>query len=387
MANPLDTSGIVMLLGAIHGLFLAVALFAIRRSNRASNRILAVLLFLFSATILLHTLAHAKYSFEAPYFKAIQPLFLRLLEPLAFFYIVAFTFGPLVYLYVLALTEEKFSLTSRTSFHFFPSIGCLAMYSLSYTPTSMEQPDHFATEQGGFGAIVPWLIIVHMALYIFAAFNLVREHQRSRKEAPLPLKRTKLRWLRLLIVSFLITWIVALLTEVYSSRAEAWNYLWILVSLQIYTVGYMGLIQPEIFTGVNRQSVDSRGPDDLKYEKSTLTEAKAEEYLRRLKHAMTEKKLYVRNDLSLNSVAKELSISHHHLSQVINQQMNKNFYEFVNSHRINEAKKRLTDSTYAHLGISEIAYEVGFNSSASFNSAFKRFTQMTPSQFRSNAAP
>ena len=150
----------------------------------------------------------------------------------------------------------------------------------------------------------------------------------------------------------------------------------------MYMIGYMGIRQPEIFTGSYEYNLVFAGLPSKKYKKSTLTDVKAEEYLQKLHRVMKVKKLYCRNDLTLQGVAKELSISHHHLSQIINQRLNQNFYEFVNRHRIEEAKKMVTDLAYSSMGISDIAYEVGFNSVTSFNSAFKKFTNMTPSQFR-----
>ena len=70
------------------------------------------------------------------------------------------------------------------------------------------------------------------------------------------------------------------------------------------------------------------------------------------------------------------------LSQIINERLNKNFFELVNAHRIKEAKKRLLDPDAEPLTILAIAFEVGFNSKSAFNAAFKKYTRMTPTQFR-----
>ena len=69
------------------------------------------------------------------------------------------------------------------------------------------------------------------------------------------------------------------------------------------------------------------------------------------------------------------------LSQVINEQLNKNFSELMNCYRIGEFKTRLADPKYGHHSIMGIAYEVGYNSKSSFNEAFKKLNGVTPSAY------
>jgi AraC-like DNA-binding protein len=70
------------------------------------------------------------------------------------------------------------------------------------------------------------------------------------------------------------------------------------------------------------------------------------------------------------------------LSQTINEQLRQSFSEFLNSYRIEEAKRRLRDPAFKHLSILGIAEDVGFNSKSSFNAVFKKHTNLTPSEFR-----
>ena len=87
-------------------------------------------------------------------------------------------------------------------------------------------------------------------------------------------------------------------------------------------------------------------------------------------------------NITLSGLAKKMGISVHHLSQVINEKFGRNFYDFINSLRIDAAKRRLIDPRNEHLSIASIGFEVGFNSLSAFNGAFKKFTKLTPSQFR-----
>jgi len=97
---------------------------------------------------------------------------------------------------------------------------------------------------------------------------------------------------------------------------------------------------------------------------------------------MTEEKPYFEGDLTLQKLADRLSISPHHLSQIINDKIGQNFFDFINSYRIEEAKKLLLDPRGELLTILAISEETGFNSKSSFNNAFKKYTGQTPSQFK-----
>ena len=62
--------------------------------------------------------------------------------------------------------------------------------------------------------------------------------------------------------------------------------------------------------------------------------------------------------------------------------LNQNFYDFINTHRIEEIKKRMNDSKFQNLTLLALAYDVGFNSKSVFNAAFKKHTGMTPKEYK-----
>lgn len=121
-----------------------------------------------------------------------------------------------------------------------------------------------------------------------------------------------------------------------------------------------------------------------KYKTSILDPEKAERYLKKLFYVIEVEKIYKDEELSLQSLAEKLSIPPRELSQVINERLDMNYSNFINSYRIEEAKNLLFAPGENDHSILDIAYEVGFNSKAVFNRAFKKFTGMTPSQFRKN---
>ncbi|MBW8244446.1 helix-turn-helix domain-containing protein [Muricauda oceani] len=124
-----------------------------------------------------------------------------------------------------------------------------------------------------------------------------------------------------------------------------------------------------------------------KYEKTGLSEAFSLELKNKLEHLMNEEKLYLDHELRLDNIAELLGISRHHASQVINENFNLSFYDFVNSYRIEEAKNRLcSDFESSPESISDIAYQCGFNNRVSFYKAFKKITHITPKEFIQSAA-
>ena len=97
---------------------------------------------------------------------------------------------------------------------------------------------------------------------------------------------------------------------------------------------------------------------------------------------MQKEKPHLNQTLTLNNLAASLNVQPKILSQIINQNLNKNFYDFINDYRVNEAKTILSDNSKAEMTVLEILYECGFNSKSVFNTAFKRYTGLTPSEFR-----
>jgi len=97
---------------------------------------------------------------------------------------------------------------------------------------------------------------------------------------------------------------------------------------------------------------------------------------------MVSEKPFLDSDITLPNLAKRLAISTHHLSQVINDKLQKNFFEFVNYYRVEEAKENIAEPANHNLNLAEIGFDVGFNSISSFNAAFKKHSGTTPSQYR-----
>jgi len=188
-----------------------------------------------------------------------------------------------------------------------------------------------------------------------------------------------------LVISFLALWVIGLLRYGFDLRYSDYmrQTVWVLplaVTVILYALAYFGLRKSEVLIAVDEL------PPDKKYERSTLTPERSQRYLRKLQHAMEPEKVYTDGNLTLQKLAAKLSIPVQHLSQVVNEQLNQNILDFINTHRVDEAKRRLLDPARKHLSILAIAEEVGFNSKSSFNAVFKKHANITPSEFRKRVA-
>ena len=97
---------------------------------------------------------------------------------------------------------------------------------------------------------------------------------------------------------------------------------------------------------------------------------------------METKKPYLQGDLVLPQLAQQLGISANYLSQVINEQLKVNFYDFINGYRVEDAKRLMKNAGQKNINILKIAFDSGFNSKSAFYTAFKKVTSMTPTQYR-----
>ncbi len=118
-----------------------------------------------------------------------------------------------------------------------------------------------------------------------------------------------------------------------------------------------------------------------KYKKSSLKQKDVNAYLHRLEKFMETEKPYLQPDLSLRQLAEITDIHPNHLSQLLNEQMDKRFSEYINSYRLETFKSLAGNPANRHLTILAIAYESGFNSKTVFNTFFKKMMGMTPSQY------
>ena len=204
------------------------------------------------------------------------------------------------------------------------------------------------------------------------------DYQNEIKKTLSSIEKINLSWLRLILFGYTGMWIFWISTYVlYAATNTFHNNLHFTGMFILFVLAnvifYKGMRQPEIFTGIEEKT---------KYETSTLTKAEKDAYHKKLVNYMQKEKPYLNPLLSLNDLSEKLAIMPKYLSQIINECCGKNFYDFVNGYRVEEAKRILLNPSDADKTILEILFEVGFNSKSTFNNAFKNLTGYKPTEFR-----
>ncbi|MCK5169654.1 MAG: AraC family transcriptional regulator, partial [Bacteroidales bacterium] len=311
------------------------------------------------------------------------PYFIGIIDP------VLFVYGPLLFLYAYFLIYPQRTFRWNMILHFVPAILIVLIYIptiyVQNTETKLLAEGILLDASTDNNLIINfiirdiiWLIsCVYEIIYIIVTVLLLKKYGRDIKNIYSFIDKINLKWLRNLATFMGIITTISLLMGllVYFEFIYFETSVPIILlsfSILIYIIGYKGLKQPLLFSQKeslefqNQQEQFTLVENTEKYIKSKLPEEKAEEHLNNLLYLMETKQLYTNENLKLRDIADDLSISTHHLSQVINEKLDKNFFDFINSYRVEAARKMLIDSKYQHLTILGIAFEVGFNSKSSF---------------------
>jgi AraC-like DNA-binding protein len=242
-------------------------------------------------------------------------------------------------------------------------------------------------------ALTP-LKLGHGLAYVTAVVLRLRRHGRRVRDAYSSTDRLTLSWLRNLTVGAVALVAVSLLAYALDApgspptigmdpTAATDDLTLLAVTLFVYSIGYIGLRQPEIFAPV--PSTMPAAPDvrPARYARSGMDAATSSLIEERLATVMDRDKPFRRGDLTLDDLAGVLGVSPHNLTEVINTRLGQNFYDFVNGHRVRDVQARLAEPDADRYTLLAIAMDAGFNSKSAFNAAFKRQTGMTPSEYRS----
>lgn len=143
----------------------------------------------------------------------------------------------------------------------------------------------------------------------------------------------------------------------------------------------------EMLPYVSFESADVLEEDDKSEEKAIEEEQPTQEDVALMKEVhelVSKEKIFKNADLTLDLMAKQMSINRNYLSKAINQTTGKNFNTYINEYRVKEAIKILSNEKSDVISIDAIAFDVGFNNRTSFYQSFKKITGLSPSDFRSN---
>ncbi|PWJ56979.1 helix-turn-helix protein [Dyadobacter jejuensis] len=179
----------------------------------------------------------------------------------------------------------------------------------------------------------------------------------------------------------------------YSSFETSVDTIWLAFSLIPYFLGYFAIHQPEIFKIPHKETVGLFNkpisePPTLPLTPTTADDNKDKEFeilwqewQHKIEKFMATEKPHHNPGLTLGALAERLHIQPHQLSRIINEGYQKNFFDFINGHRIEDFKIQYEDPKNKHFTMLAIAFEVGFNSKTAFNRAFKKISGSTPREY------
>jgi AraC-like DNA-binding protein len=283
-----------------------------------------------------------------------------------------FLLGPLLFLYTKTLCFSELKLQGLDLLHGIP-FGLYMLVRICLDALRLRDPS------------IEWLITLSLHLqitaYLIASFRCISRCRTRLKDYYSSTETIDLSWLLVVILCFAAMWIMDLSNWIlYSIRVNTPGIhdLLLFLSLAI-NFGFAVLI---VYQGLKHADLFPVFSEKTKYEWSRLSHSEKEEYLKQLRRCMETDKPYLVPSLTIKDLSEKLTIPQRYLSQIINEFLNKNFYDFVNGYRIEEAKKYISLSATSKKTILEILYEVGFNSKSAFNLAFKQHTGRTPKEYK-----
>lgn len=257
--------------------------------------------------------------------------------------------GPLLLYYLHAFNKGKFGWKDFSPYHLlFPSAVVMLLFANS-------------------PAVVFWLYVaaaVHLLSYLCFVFY-SRNHL-----IPIPTTDNG-KWIRILIAVLTVHWAIYS-SQIFVESRMAYMIATTIVALSLYVPLYFGLRIQKVFSSAKQSNKSLPNQVELKTKLLSLFD---------------KEKIFMQPDLTLSSLAKRLGSKPYVVSSIINSEFGQSFPEFINHHRINEAKQLLLTADFKLTTIEGIAFECGYNTPSAFYNSFRKHTKMTPSEFRAVHQP
>ncbi|PLX20450.1 MAG: hypothetical protein C0597_04155 [Marinilabiliales bacterium] len=382
---------ILFVIGIAQAIFFSYLLL-IKKGNKPANRLLAFLLVSISFSLLLQYLYVTNHIEQAPHLIGLDSTF-------------PFIYAPLIFLYAKFVTSQKSTFKITDSIHLIPFTVFLVYIFLSFYLKSGSYKYEYL--QNLFKGNVPldltivnYLKIIQAVIYVILTLKVIITHQNRIKHIFSNLEKKTLTWLKILTISIAGVYFIQFIVLLLISFKLDWHFQEISLLanvsevLFVYILAFFGIMQPQIYKTndqISTNKVDIKSilnkPEEKsitikqKYAGSPLSTKASKEMFLKLKAFMEKEKPYLESQITIHQIAEKIGVNTKYLSQVINEHVDLNFFNFINQYRIEEVKQKLTNEKYSHLSILGIALDCGFNSKSSFNSVFKKLTGQTPSSY------
>ena len=382
----------LIFIGSIFLVFLTIymLLFSKNAAKSYADYVLSILLLVHCWSVILFLILYSEYILLFPHvFKTGLPL--------------NFLIAPCSYLYVRAvlLNEKKFQ--KRDVIHLIPFFIVLINYipfyllpvnekvtviqnSLNYWPDTFKYQAGFLPEN--FSNLFRLILAI---IYLVLQWNLILSYKKVHKESSIQIQISNvLKWLKLFtitstviffgIIGFMLT--VFFLPSYYNDDLLM-QIPSLLVSVGFFVMAAYLLTHPEILSGlpfVKYKEVPSDVTNDKSYMFPYINEDYKLEMERIVDYFKTEKP-YLNKNLNINQVSVALAIPSRELSFIINNHFGQRFNDFLNKYRIEYITKKINKEYLSNYTIEGIASEAGFASKSTFNLAFKKYHQCTPTEY------
>lgn len=291
---------------------------------------------------------------------------------------------PSLYFFVRAKTTTNFTLRRQDSIHLLPFFASLVYFSVVYY--SLPAPDKVSLLQSGWLAstsnrlIIPVAGDIFQLMYLYAALLLLRDHGMRLKDWFSSVEKREFRWLKRILILWGAVFLFHMgLISLAALGARISN---VLVILDIMNAIHLAIAIALPASAISDYFERATGVDTIaaRPRSAQLPDHERQVFFQQLTAFMTKEKPYLQADLSLKALADGLAMTPRELSEVINTESRMNFFEFINRHRVDEAKRILIDQP--GMRVLDIAFTAGFNSKSAFNDAFRKQTGMSPSAYR-----
>lgn len=292
--------------------------------------------------------------------------------------------GPLLFLCIKSLVFRDFILKRVDLLHLLPfAIYCLFIILTFYgNPLSVriDMLNNLSFVYSNSFVTVEFFSKLIRVIYAIACFVLINRYGIRLQDKHSNMEKAHISWLRALVMGFMVVMSFELIlsaSKIFTHYHLIYFYMgltryyttFLLVNLLVFTsIRFFGM-----FEQVNEEELPKKPIDDF-----SINSEEAESIDKRIKQGQ----LYMDPDITLDSLADTLEIMPRDLSMIINRHFGANFYTFINSYRIEEAKKMLKDQAMKNITITEIYLAVGFNSKSVFYTFFKKLEGVTPTKYR-----
>jgi AraC-like DNA-binding protein len=315
-----------------------------------------------------------------------------------------FLIGPFLYLYVCSFKQTITWRKIWPHFALFALIAPADMYFyfswVKNYPAGAEVPNEILLDpRSSVQAISRNL---QMILYYFLTKKTLSRYQKSINQLYSETSRTDLNWIRWLLNGFLFLIITVFILAFLVFRYPENFSLFILINTAvitpyIYFIALKGISQPALWQilpnktkeEVEKEIAETEIRETLKTDaERPLLKAedspdpRAAELANNIVALLEKEKIYQEPELTIKNLADKIQAPYYQVSQAINDVLNKNFYDLVNGYRVEEAKRLLLDPKSRSYTILSVGFEAGFNSKTTFNTVFKKFTGLTPTEYR-----